>query len=209
MINSEQIIPVEFSEEFSSLNSFISTKSSGNAMLPDCSKTIALKAGVDHRRLTTCSQVHGNTIMTVTEESIGNKFPASDGLITNLSNVPIAVFTADCLSVFLFDPKINAIGIVHAGRKGTQKQITQKAIKELNKQYNSIPENIFAAIGPCICAKCYEYDLINENRSQLLESGIKAENIKTTGLCSKEDGRFFSYRGDNGTGNRMISIIVK
>ncbi len=209
MINNKSIIlPVKFSKEFPSVLCLMSTGSCGNAKSESNLKSIALTSNIDYNKITTCNQVHGNKIETVKKENTGNKFTGADGLVTDIEDIPLAVFTADCLSVFLYDPVTRAAGIAHAGWKGTVKKVVKKAVASLKERYKSNPDNIYAALGPCICCKCHEYDLVKENLKQLKESGVSAKSINITGICTYEDRRFFSYRRAKGTEERMVSVLM-
>ena len=90
----------------------------------------------------------GNKLVSIDEGDIGKRFPGTDGLVTDLVNVPLAVFTADCLSIFLYAPDKEAIGIVHAGRKGTENRITVAAVKKLSADYGALRRGDHG-IGAC------------------------------------------------------------
>jgi purine-nucleoside/S-methyl-5'-thioadenosine phosphorylase / adenosine deaminase len=82
--------------------------------------------------------------------------PAGDGLITNASNILLAIQTADCLPIILVDSKRHAVGVFHAGWRGTVKRIVEKGVGEMRRWYGSKPRDIRAAIGPGIHNCCYE-----------------------------------------------------
>lgn len=79
-----------------------------------------------------------------------------DGLITNEPGVALTVFSADCTPVLLYDPVKQAIGAVHAGWRGTAAQIPARAVEAMSREFGSVPEDIRAAIGPCISQCCFE-----------------------------------------------------
>jgi|HubBroStandDraft_1064217.scaffolds.fasta_scaffold02629_2 YfiH family protein len=81
---------------------------------------------------------------------------AGDGLITDTPGVVVAVQTADCLPVILVDRKRRAIGVFHAGWRGTVKRIVEKGVGEMRKRFGSDPRNLVAAIGPGVRGCCYE-----------------------------------------------------
>ena len=81
-----------------------------------------------------------------------------DALITNEAAVALTVFSADCTPILFFDPVQNAIGAAHAGWRGTAAQIGAKTVKAMCAQFGCNPENIRAAIGPCISQCCFETD---------------------------------------------------
>ena len=202
------ILPVEFNIKFNSILSFISTKTCGNARLPESRKYICANAGIADNNISLCRQVHGTNIAIVDKNNYGMEFQDCDGLITAVPGAPIAVYSADCLPIFIYDPVLNIAGIIHAGARGTKAGILKYAVYKFIKTCNSLPENMHIAFGPCICSKCYPYDLIGENTNQLRSCGINTDHIMTGNICTYEDNRFFSYRRNNKTEERMISVIM-
>ena len=68
----------------------------------------------------------------------------------------MAVQTADCLPIILADRKRRAVGVFHAGWRGTLKRIVEKGVGEMRKHFGSDPRNLVAAIGPGVQSCCYE-----------------------------------------------------
>ena len=81
-----------------------------------------------------------------------------DGLVTNEPGVALTIFSADCTPVLLFDPVARAIGAAHAGWRGTAAGIAVRAVEAMQREFGCRPENIRAAIGPCIGPCCFETD---------------------------------------------------
>jgi len=81
---------------------------------------------------------------------------AGDGLVTNTPNLLLTVRTADCYPVIIADPKTRAIGVFHAGWRGTLARIVEKGVGELRRHFGSKPEDILAAVGPGIGKCCYK-----------------------------------------------------
>jgi YfiH family protein len=81
---------------------------------------------------------------------------AGDGLITGTSGLLLAVQTADCLPVIVVDKKKRAVGVFHAGWRGTVKRIVEKGVGEMRRYFGSDPRNLIAAIGPGVQGCCYE-----------------------------------------------------
>jgi len=79
-----------------------------------------------------------------------------DGIVTDTPGVVLAVQTADCLPVILADRKRRAVGVFHAGWRGTVKRIVEKGIGEMRKHFKSDPRDLVAAIGPGVQGCCYE-----------------------------------------------------
>jgi len=79
-----------------------------------------------------------------------------DGLITDTPGLLLAVQTADCLPVIIVDKKNRAVGVFHAGWRGTVKRIVEKGVGEMRRYFGSDPRNLVAAIGPGVQGCCYE-----------------------------------------------------
>lgn len=104
--------------------------------------------------LTNLRQVHSDLIHCVSQAS---EHPlAGDGLITKTPGLLLAVLTADCLPVIVVDPKHRAVGVFHAGWRGTVKRIVEKGVGEMRKHFGSNPAQLWAAIGPGIRNCCYQ-----------------------------------------------------
>jgi YfiH family protein len=81
---------------------------------------------------------------------------AGDGIVTDTPGLLVAVQTADCLPVILVDRKRRAVGVLHAGWRGTVKRIVEKGVGEMRRSFKSDPRDIIAAIGPGIRGCCYD-----------------------------------------------------
>lgn len=175
-------------------------------------------------------QVHGDKII-VAEKSLSVKHdcPEADGLITNVMGLSLAILTADCLPVFLYDDQKDGVGLIHAGWKGGQKNIVGQAIKLMEQHWQSDPQNIRVAFGPAIRPCCYEVgsefqeifpenlimrdhryylDLPQRIQGQLLSAGIKKANISDCNICTCCNANYFSFRREGEKAGRMISIIM-
>jgi purine-nucleoside/S-methyl-5'-thioadenosine phosphorylase / adenosine deaminase len=98
-------------------------------------------------------QIHSDLIHQVTSPS---EIPlAGDGLISNTPGLLVGIQTADCLPVILVDTKRKAVGVFHAGWRGTVKRIVEKGAGEMRRRFGTMPPDIKAAIGPGIHNCCY------------------------------------------------------
>lgn len=104
--------------------------------------------------LITLRQIHSDIIHRV--DSIPGEPLAGDGLITATPGLLLAIQAADCLPVMLVDPKHRAVGVFHAGWRGTVKRIIEKGVGEMHRGFGSRPRDLKAAIGPGIQGCCYE-----------------------------------------------------
>lgn len=104
--------------------------------------------------LISLKQIHSAVIHCI---SRGDERPVTgDGLITNVPGVLLAVKTADCLPVIVVDPVRKAVGVFHAGWRGTVQRIVEKGIGEMRRHFETDPADIVAAIGPGIGQCCYQ-----------------------------------------------------
>jgi polyphenol oxidase len=103
--------------------------------------------------LVTLRQVHSDLIHCVSE--VPETSLTGDGLITRTPGLLLAILTADCLPVILVDVKRRAVGVFHAGWRGTVKRIVEKGVGEMQRWFGTRPRDIRAAIGPGVHACCY------------------------------------------------------
>ncbi len=198
---------------------------------------MAQDLNLDYNQMVLSRQTHTDCIRLVTREDAGKGLTKesdifdTDGLITNLHDMPLVIFSADCTPVLLLDRKQKVIGAVHAGWRGTAKQIAAKAVSAMKEHYGSCPDDILAAIGPSIGPCCFEVkqdaaqcfpptfvtkksegkylvDLWAANRFQLTECGVPAENIHIAQECTKcKPDIYYSYRAQRERTGRMAAVI--
>lgn len=192
--------------------------------------------GIDYRDLICAKQVHGNHVEYVTDAHKGrgakdyeSSFANTDGFVTDQKNLPIAILTADCLSVFIYDPKRPAIAILHAGWRSTEKNICAQGVKVMQERFSSQPENLLVGFGPSIRSCCFEVendfksnfafglikregrtfmDLALINKKQLLDCGVKENSIFDSQICTFSDNNFFSFRKEAESSGRLISVMM-
>jgi len=200
-------------------------------------KNFLVSLGIDYQNLICAKQVHGSRIEYVQEIDRGRgalSYDAAiagiDAFITDKRNVPLAVFTADCLSIFLYDPNTPGIGLVHGGWRSTKQNIATKTLRLMQGKFNSKPKDLYVGFGPAIRDCCYEVgkdfsadftfglvernnhyylDLVGINKKQLLDLGVKKTNIFDTKICTScQNQEFFSYRKEGNSCGRMMSVIM-
>ena len=198
----------------------------------------AAALGVQAECFTTCAQVHGSEVAVVDAKLVGagalalsDTIAGTDALITQLPDVPLLLFFADCVPVLLADDKSGAVGLAHAGWRGTVAGIAKKTVAAMQQQFGTQPEDVLAAIAPSIGACCYEVDdfvrdkaggyeeffapvagkpgkymldLWGYNKKELLEAGVLPEHIAIAGVCTAHNHELFcSYRAEAGKTGRM------
>jgi YfiH family protein len=104
--------------------------------------------------LITLRQIHSDLIHCV--DRVANQSLAGDGLMTHSTGLVLGILTADCLPVILVDANFPAVGIFHAGWRGTVKRIVEKGTGEMQRHFGTRPSDLKAAIGPGIHRCCYE-----------------------------------------------------
>ena len=185
--------------------------------------------GVSEERVVVPAQVHEGKVAVVTEPGY---YPRTDALITDAAHLYLAITIADCIPLFLYDPQLKAVGVVHAGWRGTLIGIARRAVELMQRVMGCRPEGIRAAIGPSIEAACYpvdrdvaqkfdgrfvltdedggprSLDLWAANEAQLIEAGLSPSNIMNPRLCTScRTDIFFSHRASGGKTGRMLGII--
>ena len=188
------------------------------------------------KNLSKNKQIHSNIVNKIDKTNIGQIIDG-DAIITNEKNVPLVILTADCVPVVLVDTENKAVGLAHAGWRGTYGKICEETLKSMQENYNTNPENVVAIIGPSIGSCCYEvsYDLIDKfekllpnadekiyeiregkyylnlwevNTQILKEFGVLKSNIINMNICTSCNcDRFFSYRKHEKTPKRIGTFI--
>ena len=196
-------------------------------------RLFAAAAGVPADRLVAGAQDHQTNIRRVSSQHAGigiwkeKDMDSVDGLCTDEADLPLVIYCADCVPLYFYDPIHRAIGLAHAGWKGTAAGMAAEMVGKMQAEFGSDPKSLITAIGPSICGECFEVDLpvaeifsvlpgaehfVREgdndkfhvdlwecNRQFLLDSGILPENIHSSNLCSMENSDLiFSHRKTRG-----------
>jgi len=109
--------------------------------------------------LVTLRQIHSDLIHRVDSmrvDRMPQQLLAGDGMVTDTPGLLLAVQTADCLPIIVADRKRRAVGVFHAGWRGTVKRIVEKGVGEMRKHFGSDPRDLVVAIGPGVQGCCYE-----------------------------------------------------
>ncbi|MCB7303297.1 peptidoglycan editing factor PgeF [Bariatricus massiliensis] len=141
-------------------------------------RRIGAAIGVSPDRMTASSQTHTTNVRAVTEDDIGKgivyprDYTDVDGLMTNLPDVCLVTYYADCVPLLFVDPVHRAIASSHSGWRGTVNRMGEITVQAMQRAYGSRPEDIVAAIGPSICQDCYEVseDVIERFRAAFPET---------------------------------------
>jgi copper oxidase (laccase) domain-containing protein len=157
--------------------------------------------------LLTVEQIHGDKIAVVDTPVESDKhFAGCDGFITNQTELALGIHVADCCAVYIVDPKMPAIGLVHSGRKGTELGVVPNAITQLIERFGSKPAELIVQLSPCIRPPHYEIDFAAEIIRQCRSQGVK--EIHDLGVCTAcHVDLYYSYRAEKGRTGRMLALL--
>jgi polyphenol oxidase len=172
-------------------------------------------------------QIHSSNIQVV---NAPGEYPDRDALITASREVYLCVTVADCVPILLYEPVARVIAAVHAGWRGTAENILASTIARMQSEFGADGRNLLAYCGPAADVCCYVVgeevaarfdrqftprngngtvvDLKSANRHQLLEAGVRQENIEISPACTITDSaNFHSHRRDRERSGRMMAVI--
>ena len=162
---------------------------------PSCTSFI----GTTKDRIVSTDQQHTATVIRVTGEDAGKGvtirpgFDSVDGLVTCEKDLALVVYGSDCVPVMFADPVREAIGVCHAGWKGTAGRIAKNTVEMMAGEFGTDPKDLICGIGPSVCADCYE---VSEDVAQIFmkefsgreEEVIKDRYAQGTEMKYMEDG---------------------
>ena len=198
--------------------------------------------GVDPDRLVTAGQVHGNGVLHVTAIQAGtgarpdsSQVGIGDALIATEPGVVLLSMHADCLPIFLVDPVVPAVAVIHAGWRGTVANVAGATVAAL-AAHHADPGRLLAFLGPAIGMECYEvgedvaaawrtvgagtddilqpmgerwrFNLAAANAQLLIAAGVPAGQIEHSAICTRCGGdAWFSHRGQGAATGRFGAMI--
>lgn len=183
------------------------------------------------------NQVHSDAIVTIEKtDTRSRKISATDALLTRQTGVWLMVKTADCIPLVLYDPQANAIGVVHCGWRGAVKELAQKTVTAMGREFSSKPADLKVFIGSSIRSCCYTFgeapmqeaiptwqkyitikpdgwhiDLVGHTTELLRNAGVKEANIIDIGECTFHNLTHFSYFRQKKTGEEhgLNAMVVQ
>ena len=191
-------------------------------------------------RLVRSHQVHKDNIIVADETTPVELFTEisyeADGLITNISRLPLMIYIADCLPLLLYDTE-GAIGAIHCGWRSTVMDIPGKAVRLMGERFGTKPENLHAAIGAGISLCCfetgddvadgvrsvlgndefihpkekgkYQVDLKGVVRELLIRAGLEVRNIDLNPECTVcLHDKYWSHRYTGGQRGLQSAVIM-
>jgi purine-nucleoside/S-methyl-5'-thioadenosine phosphorylase / adenosine deaminase len=181
-------------------------------------------------------QVHGTDVAIVPSVGLNPGqvcATAADIIMTGSAGFGVAVQSADCVPLLFADRRAGSVAAAHAGWKGTAARVARTAVQSMMSNYGCRPERLVVAIGPSIGPCCYRVgeellekfgadgrrwfyrtndglllNLWKANLDQLVEAGVKSENIHSAELCTAMHAEVFhSYRRDGAAAGRLVAAI--
>lgn len=187
-----------------------------------------------------CEQNHTNNIREITPENMGHglfdqtsQIPDTDGMVTNIPNINLVIYTADCMPISFYDPEKKVIGIAHSGWKGTIQDISKNILTIMSEKYGSQISDIRVSVGPSIWPCCYEVrnpeqiqlfekkynnivfrndrtyvDLWDSIEQDILSNWISPENYENRRICTAcHHTTYASHRKDNPNTTANLTVI--
>ncbi|MEN9654712.1 MAG: hypothetical protein RL235_824 [Chlamydiota bacterium] len=175
-------------------------------------------------------QTHGVNTHRVTAKN-HDKIPAADALYTTERDLALVVTHADCQAAIFYDPVHEAIGVVHAGWRGSAANIYARTIEAMHRDIGTQAQNLIVCISPSLGPDHAEYknykqelpesfwsyqkkpnyfDFWAISEAQLTEAGVLAKNIEISGICTHcASDDYFSYRRVKQTGRNATAVALK
>jgi len=190
--------------------------------------------GAEPARAVAVLQVHGNVVLEALEGDAGRggvdgatALGRADGIYTCVPRLPICVGVADCVPVLLYSKEPRAGAVLHSGRESTFLNIASVGVQALQDKYGCHPETLLAEIGPSICEAHYEvseeiaqrfrdagHAVVGRHlnlraiiQKQLLNCGLRPENIFLTEVCTFDNPQFYSFRR-SGRPERNMAVLM-
>lgn len=186
----------------------------------------------DLKNLQYCQQIHSAAVIDVDNGTgtLLEERPEADALVSANRGIALGIFTADCIPVFIFDLATPAIGIAHAGWKGTFARVAVNTLAQMKASFGTVAANCRIHLGPSIQKCCYTVstELLNQfaerfgntvhdgtnlslqdsNVNQLVEAGLSPTSISISPFCTAcRTDLFYSHRAEDGRTGRMLSFI--
>jgi hypothetical protein len=129
-------------------------------------------------------------------------------LITPDAGLLLGIYVADCGAVYIGDPVKRVVALLHSGKKGTEANITGKAISMMQEEFGSSPSDMVVALSPCVRPPMYEVDIARQIREQAIEAGVPEQQFTDSGICTGSDlTAYYSYRVEKGNTGRMLALL--
>jgi polyphenol oxidase len=201
-------------------------------------RRLAEALGIHEDSLIFPSQVHKTRIVHVTHGISKQDLMETDALITNERGLCLAVMSADCVPILMYDEANGAVAAIHSGWRGTVAKILEKTLHAMHERYGTRGEDVIAGVGPSVCQDSYEVgeevvesvkgsfknasellvatspgkaklDLWKANKVQLLDFGVKENRIEISDLCTVKNNEYFFSARKGDAGRFAAGIMLR
>lgn len=194
--------------------------------------------GVNGDRASTVWQVHSADVVYAAGPVPGRRWlAAADAMMTDQPDTPLAMRFADCTPILVCDTRRGAVGMAHAGWRGTVQGISGELVRAMVEAFGSRPADLVAGIGPSIGPEHYQVgeevveavkahfgatdgliarnpddgtaylDLWAANRLDLERAGVA--QVEVAGLSTAaHTSEFYSHRAEKGRTGRFGAVIA-
>ena len=191
--------------------------------------------GITPDQFVTAWMIHGNTVARVNGEHRGQRIPYCDALITDEPGVPLFMTFADCVPIIVYDPTHKAVGLAHAGWRGTAAGVLQNTLHAMQQAFGSEARETVVAFGPAIGVCHYEVgpdvmeafrllgratpafqpgheghaylDLVETNRRMARNAGV-SQVLESEYCTACHTDVFFSHRAERGRTGRFGVLVM-
>lgn len=191
-------------EQLAFITHAFTIRSNDDTKADDFEQKTLQSVGLPPHHYVTAQQTHGNGVAVVTGPA--SRVSGVDALATCIPNLPLLIRCADCAAVFIIDRATPAIALVHSGKAGTLANVVGSAVRAMEMQLGTRPQDCLAFIGPSIGPCHYEMDIWSAIEGQLRASGVSdIQNPRICTACHLD--RYFSYRAEHGKTGRMFAVL--
>jgi hypothetical protein len=140
--------------------------------------------GIEPDRVVSPHQVHGSAVARVDGSDKSEVIPETDALITDEPGLALLLRFADCVPVLFYDVEHRAVGLAHAGWRGTAAGVVPACVRAMTAAFGTQPRNLWAGIGPAIGPDHYEVG------GEVVKA-VRATLSNPTGIAERRDGRWY------------------
>lgn len=233
------------SKEYSTLNLGLNQADLPANVIENRNK-LAYSLGISINAFVFARQTHSRNVFRVREKDRGKgsltretAIADTDGMITNVPDICLVTLAADCVPILFFDPENNAIGVAHAGWKGTVIRTPEAVVSAMVNEFGSNPSKVLVVIGPSAGSCCYEvgndviaeveksfgkdsgilipsgtngkmkFDMWEANKISLIETGVNVQNIQPACICTLCKNDLFFSARKGDLGRFGAGIMLK
>lgn len=146
------------------------------AHIAECRTGLCIALGVKEENVVVPRQTHSVNVAVIDSTPVeAPTLNETDALVTKLRGTVLCINTADCVPVVLYDPVHGVIGAAHSGWRGTAGRIAAATVEAMRRE-GAVASDIYVAMGPSICAECFE---VGEEVAKTFRDNFRDKKIVT------------------------------